>query len=85
MLGLLEVLGAALVIGAFAAQQFGRLDASSARYQALNAVGAGLLAALALHDRRPGFLLLEATWCALSVYALTTRRRKEAPHARQSP
>jgi hypothetical protein len=84
MLQALELLGALLIIGAFAAQQFGRMDASSALYHALNAVGAGLLAALALHHRQAEFLLLEATWCALSVFSLVTRRRRKAPDARES-
>ena len=55
MLQALELLAALLIIGAFAAQQLGRMDASSAGYQAPNAVGSGLLAALALRHRGPGF------------------------------
>ena len=54
-----SVLGALLILTPFAAVQFGRLAPSSVAYQALNLLGSGILAAIALHDRQYGFLLLE--------------------------
>jgi len=71
MTDLLQILGAVLVLGAFTASQLGRLDPRAVPYLAVNAVGAGLLAVLALLGRDWGFLLLEGVWSAVSLASLT--------------
>ena len=65
-----QVVGALLVLAAFAAQQMGRMKADSRTYLVLNLIGAGLLAALAYHEEQWGFLLLEGVWTLVSVWSL---------------
>ncbi len=65
-----QLLGAFMVLGAFAALQFGRLRVDEVRYLLLNAIGSGLLLLVAIHDREWGFILLEATWTGVSAFAL---------------
>jgi hypothetical protein len=65
-----SILGALLILAPFAAAQFGRLTPSSLIYQALNLLGSATLAAIALHDRQFGFLLLEGTWAIVSLWGL---------------
>jgi hypothetical protein len=74
-----SILGALLILLPFAANQFGRLNPSSLAYQALNLLGSGTLAAIALHDRQLGFLLLEGTWAIVSLWGLLKVLRRGAP------
>lgn len=79
---LVEVLGALLILAAFAATQLRRMDPHSVRYLLLNTVGAGILAVIAAIDRSWGFLLLEGTWTIVSLISLTLallRRRLPPP------
>ena len=78
MLQLVQVLGSLLVLAGFAASQRGTLDVRSAPYLALNFAGSSILAVLALHEQQWGFLLLEATWAAVSGAGLLPRRRRRA-------
>ena len=65
-----QVAGALLILAAFAAAQFGKLDVESRSYLWLNLVGSLILTALALHEEQWGFLLLESVWAAVSAYSL---------------
>jgi hypothetical protein len=69
-LQILSLLGAVQVLFAYIANQSGRLSAGSRRYSALNALGSGLLAYVALRELNYGFILLEGVWAMVSVYAL---------------
>jgi hypothetical protein len=71
---LVQVVGAVLVLTAFAAAQYGALGTRSTAYLLLNLVGAGVLAVLAAADRQIGFLLLEGMWAAVSAWSLMRRR-----------
>jgi hypothetical protein len=71
MTDLLQIIGAVLVLTGFAGSQLGWVGARSVSYLTVNAVGAGLLAALALHGREWGFLLLEGVWTLVSLVSLT--------------
>jgi hypothetical protein len=75
MTDLLQILGALAVLGAFLATQLGRLHPRAVPYLVVNALGAGLLAVLALLGRDWGFLLLEGVWSSVSVASLVARRR----------
>ena len=70
LIDLIEIVGALLILAAFAASQLRRLDAHSVPYLVLNVLGAGVLAAIAAVDRSWGFLLLEGTWTIVSVVSL---------------
>ncbi|MFK3980326.1 hypothetical protein ACI2K4_08090 [Micromonospora sp. NPDC050397] len=78
---LIEVLGALLILAAFAATQLRRMDPHSVRYLVLNTLGAGILAVIAAVERSWGFLLLEGTWTVVSLVSLTLalRPRRQPP------
>jgi hypothetical protein len=70
------VLGAIMILVAYAGNQRGWLDRQSAWYNLLNLVGSGLLAWIAVRDRRVGFIFLESVWALLSIPPLLTLRSK---------
>jgi hypothetical protein len=75
---IVQLIGAFLVLGGFAGLQLGKFDVRSVRYLLLNAVGSGLLAIVAIHDREWGFILLESVWTMVALLGLmrvVTNRR----------
>jgi len=73
-----SLVGALLILAAYAAHQAGRIDRDTASYNLVNAAGALLLLVVAIRARQVGFILLEGTWTAISLWALR-RPRKSAP------
>ena len=71
----LQIVGALMVLVAFAAAQFRLLDARSYPYLLLNVVGSAVLAVLAFEERQWGFLLLEGVWSLVSFAGLLARVR----------
>ena len=67
------LVGALLVLSAYAALQMGRLDRESRTFSALNFFGSALLTWVAVVDRRWGFILLEGAWALLSVAGMLRR------------
>lgn len=67
---IVQILGALLVLAAFVGAQHGLLHTQSKQYLVLNILGAGTLTVLAALDRQYGFLLLEAVWTLVSLWAL---------------
>jgi hypothetical protein len=65
-----SLVGALLILAAYAAHQAGRIDRDTVAYNLINAAGALLLLL--------GFILLEGTWTAISLVALR-RPRRSAP------
>ena len=70
---LVQIVGALLILVAFAAAQFGRMRVESQPYLWLNLVGSAILAVLAFVEEQWGFLLLETVWAIVSAYSLTRR------------
>jgi hypothetical protein len=62
--------GALLILFAYIAHQWKRLDPRAPLYNLLNALGAGILTYVAFHPFQAGFVLLEGTWTVVSVFAL---------------
>jgi hypothetical protein len=72
MLQAVSILGALLILLAFAANQLGRVDTSSLSYQVANFVGSGILTVVAVIEAQPGFILLEGTWALVSLWGIIT-------------
>jgi uncharacterized protein (DUF983 family) len=73
-----QIVGALLILAAFAAAQFHRLDQDSPTYLVLNLVGSAILAILAWYEEQWGFLLLETVWAIVSAWSLLRLRRTPA-------
>jgi hypothetical protein len=67
---LVQIVGALLILCAYAAAQFGVMDQHSRAYLVLNLVGSAILAVLAWEGRQWGFLLLESVWAVVSLWGL---------------
>ena len=76
---LIQVIGALLILAAFAAVQFDRMRPDSQTYLALNLVGSVILAALAWFESQWGFLLLETVWAIVSAIGLAAALRDQRP------
>ena len=77
----IQILGALLILVAFAGAQAGRMVPHSRLYLVLNLVGSVILAVLAAIDSQLGFLLLEAVWAVVSAWGLAQVMRGRAPTA----
>ena len=67
---LMSFLGALLILIAYTGQQLNWMNPRTAAYNLLNALGSAILAYIAFHPFQVGFVVLEVTWAAISVYAL---------------
>ena len=78
--------GVSLLLIAFALNVYGILDRRSFIYSAMNALGAGLAAYASWLISYLPFLILEGTWCLVSVIALIAFfRRSTDAHALERP
>ena len=66
--------GALLILVAYIGHQMRWMDSRKAAYNILNAVGSAILAYIAFRPFQVGFVVLEVTWTAVSVYALMRQR-----------
>jgi hypothetical protein len=70
---LISAVGAALILLAFWALQTDRMQAHQRAYQAINLVGAGLLATAATMTESWSFVVLNAVWALVALWALVRR------------
>jgi hypothetical protein len=67
---LIQIVGALLILAAFAAVQFDRMRPDSRLYLALNLAGSAILFVLAIVAAQWGFVLLEGVWAVVSAWGL---------------
>jgi hypothetical protein len=70
----IQLIGAALNMGAFTLLHFEIAPSSALRYLVPNWLGSVILVGSAYHDSQWGFLILEAAWVVVTTYAIITRR-----------
>jgi hypothetical protein len=66
----IQIVGALLILTAFAAVQFDRMRPESRLYLVLNLIGSAILAVLAVLASQWGFVLLEGVWAVVSAWGL---------------
>ncbi len=69
---MVNAVGALAILGAYAASQFGLVDASKLSYQVANFLGSAVLAVVAVIDWQLGFILLEGAWALVSLWGIAT-------------
>ncbi|HEX4438439.1 MAG TPA: hypothetical protein VH854_00110 [Thermoanaerobaculia bacterium] len=67
---IVSLLGAAMILVAFAAQQARKLSSDSAAYLALNFAGAAIMTYFAIASKSSGLIALEGSWAAISLVSL---------------
>jgi O-antigen ligase len=76
MADVLGTLGMLMLLGAFLANALGRLRATGTPYQALNTLGAGILAWYSIYSEVWIFAVLEGVWCAAALVNLARALRR---------
>jgi hypothetical protein len=66
----ISIVGAVMILIAYAANQMGKLDRHNIYYLILNTVGAIILGIIALRARQSGLTLMEGAWALISLTAL---------------
>ena len=70
-----QIIGAILILTAFAASQREWMSPHSRIYLTLNLIGAAVLTGVALDERDWGFFLLNAVWTLVSAWGLASAVR----------
>jgi hypothetical protein len=73
-----SLIGAALILVAYAAHQAGRMSRDTPAYHVVNAAGGALLLVVAVAARQAGFIVLEGVWTVISLAALLRGRGRGA-------
>ena len=73
LLQIVSVVGAILILAAYAMLQRGAMSREDRLFNVMNFVGSSLLAWVAIVDRRAGFIALEVAWALLSVPGMMRR------------
>jgi hypothetical protein len=65
-----SLLGAAMILIAYAANQMGKLHAHNIYYLILNVVGSIILGIIAFRTRQAGLTLMEGAWALIALIGL---------------
>ncbi len=74
----IQIIGALIILGAYAAGQLGEMPTDSRLYLLLNLVGSVVLAVIAVVEGQIGFILLEGIWAIVSCWSLFVILGEEA-------
>ena len=77
----IQIIGALIILGAFAASQLGEMPTDSRLYLLLNLIGSAVLAVIAIVEGQIGFILLEGIWAIVSGWSLFVILGEEAGEA----
>ena len=78
---LVSLLGAAMILAAFAAQQAGKLGGEDRAYLLLNFFGAVILTWFAVEAKSAGLIVLEGSWAVISLVSLLRKRAASPPRS----
>ena len=67
---IVSLLGAAMILAAFAAQQARKLASDGPAYLALNFLGAAIMTYFAIASKSSGLIALEGSWALISLVSL---------------
>jgi hypothetical protein len=73
-----SIVGAALILLAYASHQAGAMGRDSSWYHLLNLAGALILCVVAVDAFQIGFIVLEGVWAVISLVALVRTARRPA-------
>ncbi|HEY0006543.1 MAG TPA: hypothetical protein VGB17_17300 [Pyrinomonadaceae bacterium] len=73
----ISIIGAALVLLAYAGQRLKYLSSDGLAYLLMNFLGGALLFYAALWTGQTGLILIEAAWALISLYGILSLRRKK--------
>jgi hypothetical protein len=74
----IQIIGALIILGAFAASQLGEMPTDSRLFLLLNLVGSVVLGIIAVVEGQIGFILLEGVWAVVSAWGLFVILGEEA-------
>jgi hypothetical protein len=75
----ISLVGAGMILAAFAANQAGKLGREDLSYLLLNLVGSMILTYFAWQARNAGLTALEGAWALISLFSLLKRRSTSPP------
>ncbi len=78
MLQVVSIVGAVLILLAYAAHQADWMGRDTYRYHVLNAVGAIVLCVVAVEAFQVGFIILEGAWTMISLGAIVRLWRRSS-------
>lgn len=70
LMQVISIVGALMVLTAYAAHQFDRLSKETYAFQLLNIIGGAALTSAAVSTQQSGLIIMEGAWTVISVAGL---------------